>query len=62
MVNRPFDLLKKLTLTYEDIYPRDYQSVRGTRRGIDQYFKLYETETLRLSLPNGRGWVRTPRY
>lgn len=62
MVNRPFALSKKLTLTYEDIYPREYQTVRGARRGIDHYFKLYQTETLRLSLPNGRGWPRTPWY
>lgn len=38
------------SLKYEDVYPKDYQTVREARQGIEQYFVLYNTERLHQAL------------
>jgi len=38
------------SLKYDEVYPNDYQTVRDARRGIDRYFRLYNTERLHQSL------------
>lgn len=38
------------SLKYEDIYPKDYQTVREARGGIKRYFILYNTVRLHQSL------------
>lgn len=38
------------SLKYEDIYLKDYQSVKEARRGIDKYFSFYNNERLHQSL------------
>lgn len=38
------------SLKYEDIYLKDYQSVRKARQGIDKYFSFYNNERLHQSL------------
>ena len=32
------------SLKYEDIYIKQYESVRDLRQGIDRYFRFYNTE------------------
>jgi putative transposase len=38
------------SLKYEDIYLKDYQSVKEARQGIDKYFCFYNNERLHQSL------------
>jgi putative transposase len=38
------------SLKYEEVYLKDYQTVREARYGIDQYFTLYNTERLHQAL------------
>lgn len=43
------------SVKYEDVYLRDYQSMREVRAGLEQYFRFYNTERPHQSLGN-----RTP--
>jgi putative transposase len=38
------------TVKYEDIYLRDYRSVRETRLGLERYFEFYNLSRLHQSL------------
>ena len=42
--------LKLKDLKYEDIYLKDYASVKEAREGIDKYFCFYNNERLHQSL------------
>lgn len=57
---RVFDniLVERLwrTVKYEDLYLKDYETVRGLRRGLEDYFKFYCFERFHQSLDYRTPW------
>ena len=44
------------TVKYEEVYLKDYQTVREAYTGLEKYFQFYNTERLHFSLED-----RTPQ-